>query len=447
METITITRKITLYPLGDKEEVDRVYKYIRNGMEVQAQMMNQCISNMFASKMRKVGTDDIKRMSHLYGHIPTSKKGSAYEYDMEKYPTGLPLAGSIPRVCKQKFDAACKKGLMYGRVSLPSFKATMPLIVHNDYVNIAGSKTNSKGDKITTGLYHEYESPVALVEGLENDDNPLVFIKFANGIRFKVVFGNKHKSHELRCVFQNLFEGEYKICDSSIGFDKRTGKKIILNLSMKIPVLKNKLDENTVVGVDLGMAIPAVCALNNDYYKRECIGSYEDFTRQRVKIQSERRRIQKSLKDCSGGHGRNKKMAHLDKITLHEREFVKTYNHNVSRKVVDFAVKNGAKYINMENLCGIGKDERKEFVLRNWSYFELQTMIEYKAKRQGIEVRYINPAYTSQNCSVCGMKGERKTQAVFECLNPDCKCHTMYESFNADFNGARNIAQSTDFEK
>lgn len=31
-DTQTITRKIQLYPVGDKEEIDRVYKYIRDGM-------------------------------------------------------------------------------------------------------------------------------------------------------------------------------------------------------------------------------------------------------------------------------------------------------------------------------------------------------------------------------------------------------------------------------
>ena len=73
-------------------------------------------------------------------------------------------------------------------------------------------------------------------------------------------------------------------------------------------------------------------------------------------------------------------------------------------------------------------------------------MIEYKAQMQGIEVRYINPAYTSQDCSVCGQRGIRSTQATFTCTNPDCKSHTMYEKgFNADFNGARNISMSENY--
>ena len=40
---------------------------------------------------------------------------------------------------------------------------------------------------------------------------------------------------------------------------------------------------DTVVGVDLGIAIPVMCALNNNMYKREAIGSAEKFRRIRIK--------------------------------------------------------------------------------------------------------------------------------------------------------------------
>ena len=52
-------------------------------------------------------------------------------------------------------------------------------------------------------------------------------------------------------------------------------------------------------------------------------------------------------------------MKPLDKFREKERNFVKTYNHYVSKEVVEFAVKNKAKYINMEDLSGFkGNDDR-----------------------------------------------------------------------------------------
>jgi transposase len=89
--------------------------------------------------------------------------------------------------------------------------------------------------------------------------------------------------------------------------------------------------------------------------------------------------------------------------------------------------------------------------LRYWSFFELQTMIEYKAKAAGIEVRYVDPYHTSQTCSFCGHyeKGQRVTQSKFVCKNPDCtngkgkeRSDGTFEGINADWNAARNIALS-----
>jgi putative transposase len=67
-----------------------------------------------------------------------------------------------------------------------------------------------------------------------------------------------------------------------------------------------------------------------------------------------------------------------------------------------------------------------------WRSFRL--MLEQKAERYGREIRVVNPAYTSQQCSCCGHieKANRKTQADFRCV----KCgHTE----NADINAAKNI--------
>lgn len=156
-------------------------------------------------------------------------------------------------------------------------------------------------------------------------------------------------------------------------------------------------------------------------------------------MQAQKRRLQKNLKSAAGGHGRTKKLKALDKFQEKERHFAKTYNHYVSKNVVDFEVKHNAKYINVEDLSGF---DSSKFILRNWGFYELQQFITYKAKRYGIEVRKINPYHTSQICSCCGhwKEGQRIDQSHFICK----KCGV---ELNADFNAARNIAKSTDFVK
>ena len=238
-----------------------------------------------------------------------------------------------------------------------------------------------------------------------------------------------------------MYSGEYEYCGSSIQFDK-TGKKIILNLTVKMPQKNCDLNENTVVGVDLGIKIPAVCALNTNPYVREFIGSVDDYLRVRTQIQNQRRRLSIQLRNTKGGHGRKKKLKALDRFTSRERNFVKNYNHMVSSRIIKFALKYNAKYINIECLKGYDTDKK---VLRNWSYYELQSMIEYKANKYGIVVRKINPCYTSQVCSECGHyeEGQRVSQEKFICWNGSCRFHNAKKGYiNADFNAARNIAKS-----
>ena len=424
-----LTRKIQLYPVGDKEEVNRVYQYIRDGIFNQNKAMNQYMTALYVSTIQDISKEDRQELNRLYTRIATSKKGSAYDLDVE-FAKGLPTTASLGQKVRQDFSKACKDGLLYGKVSLPTYRKDNPLLVHVDYVRLR--ETNPHKDN---GIYHNYESYDEFISKLYDKDLE-IFIRFANGITFKMILGQPHKSIYLREEIKKIFDGEYNVCGSSIQFND---KKIILNMSMDIPKISRELDENTVVGVDLGIAVPAVCGLNNSNVKKQFIGSKEDFLRIRTQLQAQRKRLQKNVKITNGGHGRNKKLKALDKLSNKERNFVKTYNHYVSKQVIDFALKNNAKYINMEDLSGFNTNK---FILRNWSFYELQQFITYKAQRYGIEVRKINPYHTSQICSKCGHweEGQRDTQDHF-------KCKACGYEDNADFNASKNIAKSIDFRK
>lgn len=177
-------------------------------------------------------------------------------------------------------------------------------------------------------------------------------------------------------------------------------------------------------------------SIPNTYYKKS-LGSINDFLRVRQQMQDRRKKLQSELQLTKGGKGRNRKLQALDRLKEKERNFVKTYNHTLSSRIVEYAKKNKCEYINIENLT---KDGFPNSILRNWSYYELQTMVTYKAKREGIIVRKVNPAYTSQKCSSCGHidSDNRQTQEDFRCV----KCG--FEA-NADYNASINIANSTEF--
>ena len=279
------------------------------------------------------------------------------------------------------------------------------------------------------------------------------YLRWYNGLRFLFNFGKDRSNNRLivkRCLkMDEDFKDEYELCNSSIQLAKRDGKpKLFLLLVVNIPQEHVELNKKIVVGVDLGLNYPAYVATNCTE-ERKYIGDRDHFLKIRMQFQSRYKSLQR-LKGTAGGKGRAKKLEPLERLRKAERNWVHTQNHLFSRDVVNFAVQTHAATIHLEDLSGFGKDndgnadEKKEFVLRNWSYYELQNMIAYKAAKYGIKVEKIRPAYTSKTCSWCGQQGDRKS-TTFICENPECKHYG--ESIHADYNAARNIANSKDIVK
>lgn len=287
------------------------------------------------------------------------------------------------------------------------------------------------------------------------DNNPNnIYIKFPKGLEWDLSFGRDPSNN--REIVERILSGEYDAGNSSIQETKR-GKKFLL-LVVKIPKKQNNLNPERIVGIDLGINVPLYAALNDNEYGGMSIGSREQFLNMRMRMQAQKRELQRNLRHTTnGGHGRKQKLQALERLEGKERNWVHLQNHIFSKAVIGYALKNNAGVIQMESLFGFGKDKNNEikkenkFILRNWSFFELQTMIEYKANAVGIAVRYIDPYHTSQTCSFCGHyeKGQRISQSKFICQNPDCqkgkgkqKADGTYEGINADWNAARNIALS-----
>lgn len=422
---------------------DYTYNLVRTAMEEEARRKNYILSWIF-SEMRLNRVDQMEGLKDKFKFISDtinyayrkkgSNKGSLFD-DTEINSILNAYGIAWNQELTKEIKELVKNGALEGKVSLTNYKLDSPFTI---------AKTHFSFD-------HDYGSFEELCEHIDDSDCKM-YMNYGgncpNGnnpaslARFRINLGHGKNRDELKATLLKVYSGEYQYCGSSIQISKN---KIILNLSMKIPKIETELDENTTVGVDLGIAVPAMCALNNDMYKRLAIGSADDFLRVRTKHQEQRRRLQKSLKNSNGGHGRKKKLKPLDRMDKAEAHFVETYCHMVSKRVVEFAVKNRAKYINIENLNGY---DSSEFILRNWSFYKLQQYITYKAERYGIRVRKVNPCFTSQICSVCGNwePDQRKTQATFECANEECASHDKYKyGFNADFNAARNIAMSTLF--
>jgi len=108
-------------------------------------------------------------------------------------------------------------------------------------------------------------------------------------------------------------------------------KKAFLLLPVKDPVKETALDPDLSVGVNLGLAVPAYVALSKGR-AHKAIGSADDLLRTRVQMQNRRRRLHSALKSARGGQGRKRKLKALNHLEKKERNFVRTYNHFVSKQ-------------------------------------------------------------------------------------------------------------------
>ena len=396
-------RKLKLVVVNeDKELMNEQYRFIRDSQYAQYQALNLGMGYLMTGYL--ASNRDIK--SEYFKEWQKGLKNSNPIFKDISFGKGVDTLSAVTQKVKKDFKTSLKNGLAKGERTSTNYKRTFPLI--------------TRGRNLT---FYEQDGDI--------------FIKWVNKIVFKVVFNaRKENTLELQHTLQKVINGEYKLSQSSLEFDRNNN--LILNLTIDIPFKQeDNLIKDRVLGVDLGVKYPAYVCLNDDTYKREHIGEALELIKQREQYQARRRRVQQQLKNVKGGKGRHKKLKNLDRLSDCERNFAKTYNHMISKRIVEFAKKHKCEYIHLEKLTKDGFDNT---ILRNWSYYELQQMIEYKADRLGIKVRYVNPAFTSQTCSRCGNidKENRQTQETFVCT----KCGFK---LNADHNAAINIARSIEF--
>ena len=316
-----------------------------------------------------------------------------------------------------KLYAQWKKDIFNGNVSIPSFSKNSPIFLHGDSIKVV-EKDKSSGNYV-------------LALSLLNEDKKADY-KLGRRERIRVMVSTKKGiGHE---ILDRCLTGEYKVCASSIELDKKK-KVAYLLLSYDFTPETPELDDDHVMGIDLGMKLPAVMAFNFDDKKYVAIDDN--------RILEHKTRLAKNLSiaqhqsqwhcDGNSGHGRKKKVGVYENYANKSHNMSMTINHQWSKYIVDTAVKNKCGVIQMEDLSGI-KASRQNF-LGNWTYYDLQQKITYKAEENGIKVIKVDPSYTSQMCPVCGYinKRNRSTQADFECL----ECGHIA---NADYNAARNIA-------
>ncbi|MCR4657220.1 MAG: transposase [Lachnospiraceae bacterium] len=185
--------------------------------------------------------------------------------------------------------------------------------------------------------------------------------------------------------------------------------------------------EGNVMGVDLGIKCPAVSYISDGSVKFYGNGRKNKYMRRHYKHL--RKKLQKA-----------KHLEAVERINNKEQRIMKDIDHKLSHSIIETAVAHDVKTIKLERLANIRSTTRtsrkNNHSLHTWSFYRLAQYIEYKAKLAGIKVEYVNPAYTSQTCPVCGHVHHANGRSYA------CKC-----GFHAhrDLLGAMNICNSTEY--
>ncbi len=237
-----------------------------------------------------------------------------------------------------------------------------------------------------------------------------------NVLALRLLKGRQEFGVKVPACYAEYFKS-WKLAESLLRIDRKGKCFFLFGFSKEVDAI-DSVSQKRVLGVDLGVNNLAVTSDGRFFHSA------------RVKLVKRKFKHLRSVLQAKGT--RSAKLL-LRKLSGREQRFMAWVNHNISKQIVSSF--DGNKIV-MENLKGIrGRwlGRRMNYWISNWSFFQLQGFIQYKAERRGVEVVRVGPAFTSKLCHKCGLLGTR-FQGCFSCS------HCGLSSYSADLNAARNLA-------
>lgn len=235
-----------------------------------------------------------------------------------------------------------------------------------------------------------------------------------------------------------------KLTDSNIYKNNNTliikiiNNKLEIYCPLKIKTKKNKNKEN-IIGIDKGYKY--LFAVSNDKFYGDKLNEFLNKETERLNNKNKQRSrflsiYKKYLEQGNIKKANNIKNNNLGKVKYNcqknrHDQTVKSYiNHSLRQLIIN----EKPTEIVMEQLNFTDRNNKYSKSinrkLTRWIKGYIRERLEYLCKYYDIKTTYINPAYTSKICNICGTFGKRDGD-VFTCL----KCGKIH----ADINAAKNI--------
>jgi len=357
--TITLTRKIQLLidvPSNEKKEVwEKLYRYqnrcFRAANLIASHLYVQEMIKDFFYLTEKIQYKLADEKKDQMGMFDRSKTNSTARMVFDRFKGEIPtdILGSLNNTIQSTFSKS-KADYWQGTKSLRNYKRDIPIPL-----------------------------PIKCISKMKYDPEKKAFCFNMFAIPVKTYLGKDYA--DKRVIMERLLKEEIKLCNSQIQLKDR---KIFWLAVFEFEKKEHLLKPEIIAEASLSLEHPIVAKAGN---VRINIGTKEEFLYRRLAIQASQKRIQAGVGYARSGKGVKRKQKALYKTENLESRYVSHRLHVYSRQLIDFCIQQQASTLilkNQEDKIGIAKDN--EFVLRNWSYYELQTKIKYKAEKAGIEL-------------------------------------------------------------
>lgn len=215
-----------------------------------------------------------------------------------------------------------------------------------------------------------------------------------DGVQFPVLIDGSCKRISVKALFQPGILPQLQSSElGSLRIWKR-GEKWLGSVGYEV-VCTPPAGSN-IMGIDLGIKCPAVCAVSNGDIRFFGDGQARQHIREYYQARLKSMRKAGTLKEMKKSCGK-------------ENRIMVDFDHKLSREIIDFAMANDVSVIRMEDLSGLQNytkvfRKKNKRAINTWSRFRLMQFISYKAEMAGIRVELVSPAYTSQTCPKCGKR-------------------------------------------
>ena len=390
------TLKIEVYV--NEKDVDKknaYYETIRNWNKQCSKAANFVISGLYLLQQNNELNNILNPDAHTKlknnavdatGILETSLDNAMYRALSEKYKGDVKMSimSSVNRNVTKNFKKEIvdvSKGLR----SLRSYRNTMPMpFGSKDTTNFA---RNEDGRNFTFDFFN---IPMATRLGIDKSNNQDVLERIFVNSTGRVISPRTE---------DNDNGSGYKYADSSFQFeditDKKTGKKrkkLFWLMVVKYPVVQLPLQKEKVLEASLDVKVPILARVKGEGADKTYTIGGPEFVAMRLYIQNQLRAAQQQAQTNRGGQGPTKKMAKVFQYHAKEKRKVGYWLHVYSKQLVDLAKKHQCGKIVLLDQQQKEEDAKEafaigeQFVLRNWSYFELKNLIQYKAAVVGIDM-------------------------------------------------------------